>query len=57
MSSKPLIWLGLAVGSALGGAIPLWWSAGPFSLSGLVFSSAGALIGLYIGFKANESLS
>lgn len=51
MDSKPFVWAGLFVGSTLGGYIPSLWGAGIFSFSGLIFSSVGALLGIWVGFK------
>jgi len=51
MESKGLIWLGLFVGSTAGSFIPKLWGAGQFSISSLITSAIGALIGLWVGFK------
>lgn len=44
----------MLVGSTLGGLIPSIWGADFFSLSGLIFSSAGAIAGIYASFKATH---
>jgi uncharacterized membrane protein YeaQ/YmgE (transglycosylase-associated protein family) len=45
------IWLGLFVGSTVGGYIPTLWGAGLFSFSSIFFSAAGALFGIWIAFR------
>jgi hypothetical protein len=51
MQTRPLVWIGLFVGSTIGGFIPELWGAGMFSISGILFSGIGAIIGIYVGFK------
>lgn len=48
---KQFIWVGMIVGSFAGSLIPLLWGAGALSFSSIVFSSIGALIGIYVAFK------
>jgi uncharacterized membrane protein YeaQ/YmgE (transglycosylase-associated protein family) len=45
------IWLGVLVGSTIGGFIPALWGADLLSYSGLVLSTVGAFVGLWIGYK------
>jgi len=52
--SRPLIWIGLFVGSTVGGFIPDLWGAGMFSISGIIFSGLGGLAGIYLGFKFSD---
>jgi len=54
MQARPLVWIGMAVGSTLGGFIPNLWGAGMFSISGIFFSGVGAIAGIYIGFKMSQ---
>lgn len=51
MSSKTLIWLGLFVGSTIGGMIPSLWGAGFLTYSSVLLTAVGGLIGIWIGFK------
>ena len=48
---RKLIWLGMIVGSTIGGVIPLLWGAELLSLSGLLFSAVGAIGGAFVAFK------
>ena len=54
MSQKSFIWLGMSVGSALGGFVPRLWDASYFSLWGILFTGLGGFLGIYIGFKLSE---
>ena len=46
-----MIWLGMFVGSFIGGYIPGLWGADIFSLSGVVFTAIGGFVGIWLGFK------
>ena len=48
---KQLIWLGMGVGSFVGGYIPSLWGADYFSLWGVVFTAIGGFVGIWLGFK------
>ncbi len=56
MQSKQLIWIGMAVGSTIGGLIPDIWGADIFSISSIIFSGAGAIAGIYVGFKISQNM-
>jgi hypothetical protein len=45
------IWLGILIGSTLGGLIPLFWGDGIFTYSSVLLSGVGAFVGLWVGFK------
>jgi predicted MFS family arabinose efflux permease len=45
------IWLGIFIGSTIGGLIPELWDASMFSYASVLFGGIGALAGLWIGFK------
>jgi len=51
MNSKSLITLFMIIGSAIGGCIPMLWGDSGFSYASLFFSSAGAIGGIYVGYK------
>ncbi len=48
---RHLIWIGVLVGSAVGGWIPTLWGAGAFSFTGIIGSTIGGLLGIYLGAK------
>jgi uncharacterized membrane protein YeaQ/YmgE (transglycosylase-associated protein family) len=45
------IWLGILIGSSVGGLIPELWGAGMFSYSSVLFSGIGAFVGLLISYQ------
>lgn len=51
MNGKPLIWIGLFLGSTIGGFLPELWHASVFSFSSIVFSAVGGFVGIWIGWK------
>lgn len=54
MDRKKLIWIGLFVGSTIGGFIPSIWDSSLVSMSGAIGSGIGGLLGIYLGFKMGE---
>ncbi len=50
MSTRTAIWIGLFVGSLIGGAIPELFGAGLLSAWAIVGNFAGGLIGIWIGY-------
>lgn len=54
MSKKTLIWLGLAVGSGIGGYLPALWGGDLISLSSVVLSAAGGIVGIWLGYRFGE---
>ncbi|MFH1188677.1 MAG: hypothetical protein V1652_02400 [bacterium] len=51
MIDRRFIYLGLFLGSILGGFIPSLWGAGMFSFSSVIFSSIGSIAGIWIVYK------
>lgn len=48
---KQAIWLGMVVGSVIGGFVPMLWGAGAFSFSSILFSSLGAVGGIILAYR------
>lgn len=48
---RKLIWLGLAVGSAVGGYIPMMWGSPAFSMSSVFLSAVGGIFGIWLGYR------
>jgi predicted MFS family arabinose efflux permease len=46
------IWLGILIGSSIGGMVPTLWGADLLSYASVALSGVGALIGLWLGYKA-----
>jgi len=51
MKSNTLVWVGVFVGSTVGSFIPDLWHAGFLSMSSLIFSTIGGLLGVWAGAK------
>ena len=56
MNTKTLIWIGVTVGSAIGGWIPTLWDASFISFSGIIGSTIGGIVGIYAGFKLSQMI-
>jgi len=55
MESKRIIYLGMIVGGATIGYIPvLLWGATYFSFSTVFFNAAGAIFGIWVAFKLSR---
>ena len=55
MSTKTAVWIGLFIGSLIGGYIPVIFGASLFSYASLLGNGIGSLIGIYIGYKLTNS--
>lgn len=51
MNTKSLIWIGMFVGSAIGGFIPSLWGDSALSMSGVLLTAVGGLVGIWAGWK------
>lgn len=54
MSSKVLVYLGMIIGSIIGGYIPTLFGAGLISYTSVLFSGIGAILGAWIGYKLSN---
>jgi hypothetical protein len=45
------IWLGVLIGSSVGGFIPMLWGGDLFSVSAVLLSGLGAVVGVWLGYK------
>jgi len=45
------IWLGVLIGSTIGGFIPGLWGADMLSYSGILLSGLGGFVGLWVGYR------
>jgi hypothetical protein len=48
---KKLIWLGLFVGSFVGGYVPTLWGASAFGIASVVGTAIGSIVGIYFGYR------
>ena len=51
---RKLIVVTTVIGSFVGGYIPSLWNADMFSVSGIIFSAIGGIIGMWIGYKISQ---
>ena len=54
MRSSSYIWIGILIGSTVGGLIPELWGDDVLSYSSALLSGVGALVGLWIGYKISD---
>lgn len=54
MNTKPLIWIGMFVGGAIGGYVPVLFGADAFSFSSIIGNMLGGLAGIWAGFKLGQ---
>lgn len=52
---KLFVGVGMIVGSIVGGYLPMLWGASIFSLTSIITSAIGALLGIYIGYKFGQN--
>jgi len=48
---KKTIYLGMIIGGVAGGYVPALWGAGLFSVSSIIGSAIGAILGVWLTFK------
>lgn len=53
MDRKKLIWIGMIVGSAVGGYIPLIWGGSLFSFTSIILTAVGGVAGIWLAFKVS----
>jgi dipeptide/tripeptide permease len=51
MSQKTVIYIGLFIGSTIGGFIPTLWGDSMFSISAVLLSGVGGIAGIVAGYK------
>ena len=51
MSQKTVVYIGLFIGSTIGGFIPALWGDSMLSLSAVFLSGVGGIVGIFIGYK------
>ena len=53
---KTLIWVGMFIGSIIGGYIPVLFGADFISFASVFWSGVGAIIGIIAGYKVAQAL-
>lgn len=51
MSRKTLIFIGMIIGSGVGGYVATWLGAGTLSFTSLIASTIGGLLGICIAYR------
>ena len=51
MSRKSFIWGGMFVGSSVGGLLPSFWGSSMISMSAVVLTAVGGVVGIWGGLK------
>ncbi len=54
MPNKTLIWIGMSVGTLVGGFLPALWGGDYFSLAGVLCSGIGGLAGIWAGYRLGQ---
>ena len=54
--TKKFVWIGFFVGSTLGNMVPMLWGGEAISVSGVLFSLAGGIAGIWLGYRWGQSL-
>ena len=49
---RSYIWAGVLIGSTIGGMIPSLWGDGMFSSWSILLSGIGALLGIWLAYRA-----
>lgn len=54
--TRTFIWIGMFVGSTVGGLLPLLWGDDMLSVAGIILSMVGAMAGIFGGWKLAQSV-
>jgi len=54
--TRKFVWIGLFVGSTIGNMTPLLWGGDVISISGILFSLIGGIIGIWVGYRVGQSM-
>jgi hypothetical protein len=53
--TKKLIWIGMFIGSTIGNMLPLLWGGDAISVSGVLLSLVGGIVGIWAGYRLGQS--
>ena len=54
MDRTKLIWLLVFVGGLIGSYIPALWGSSVFSMSSILFSGIGSIVGIWVAVKISD---
>lgn len=49
--SKKSVWVGMFIGSTIGGFVPMLWHASLFSISAILLSTLGGVAGIWAAYR------
>ncbi len=49
-----MIWLGMIVGSAVGGFLPVLWGGSELSMASIILTAVGGFAGIWLGLKLSQ---
>lgn len=55
MNSKSLIWIFMGIGSMVGGYLPTLWGENFLSMSSVLLTAVGGILGIWLGFKLGNN--
>ena len=53
--TKKFIWIGMFIGSTIGNMLPLLWGGDAISVSGVLLSLVGGIVGIWAGYRLGQS--
>ena len=53
---KKFVWIGMFVGSTLGNMLPMLWGGDAISVSGVLLSLVGGVVGIWVGYRLGQSI-
>jgi hypothetical protein len=53
--TKKFIWIGMFLGSTIGNMLPLLWGGDAISVSGVLLSLLGGIVGIWAGYRLGQS--
>lgn len=54
MDSKRIIWLGMTIGTFIGGYLPVMWGGSTFSITSILLGAVGGVLGIIAGYKVTH---
>lgn len=53
---KQFIWGGMIIGSTVGGFLPMLWSESALSMSSVILTAVGGVIGVWAGYQLGKGM-
>jgi hypothetical protein len=54
--TKKFIWIGMFVGSTIGNMLPMLWGGDAISVTGILLSLVGGILGIWVGYRLGQSM-